>query len=199
MALEEPAVKHPRRETPPRHVEGRDVSHQFLRGRLEVPVELEGASRQRGSVPFQVHGVLGTDQRRLANPDAAQSKYARYAYATLEAERLIERHGVDCLRQILDEVVAGRTHDSAHLFAAIQKVTGEDLGKRFARYQPFETKDDCVKHYAEQHNAAADRKDYAEALPAMLRILEFRGLKDPRFYSNAAFLLYRMGYEKAGD
>jgi len=124
---------------------------------------------------------------------------ARYAYATFEADRLLERHGADCARRILDEVVACKTNDSRCLFPAALKVTGEDLEKRFRRYQPFETKEECVKYYAEKHNDAAERKDYARELPAMLRVLELNGLTDPRFFSNAALLLFRLGHEDLGD
>jgi hypothetical protein len=124
---------------------------------------------------------------------------ARYAYATLEADRLIERQGLGCVRRILDKVDTGKGNSSRNLFPAVREVTGEDLEKRFRRYQAFETKEDGIKHYAEQNNAAIARKDYAEALPALLRILELRGLKDPRFYSNSALILYRMGHEAMGD
>ncbi|MHC4566422.1 MAG: hypothetical protein ACYTE3_11740 [Planctomycetota bacterium] len=125
--------------------------------------------------------------------------FARYAYATLEADRLIERHGLDCVRRILDKADKGKANSSRNLFPAVKEVTGEDLEKRFRRYQTFETKEDGLKRYAEQHNAALDRKDYTEALPALLRMLELRGLEDPRFYSNSALFLYRMGHEAMGD
>jgi len=125
--------------------------------------------------------------------------FARYAYATLEADRLIERHGLDSVRNILDKADKGKANSSRNLFPAVKEVTGEDLEKRFRRYQTFEAKEEGIKKYAEQTNAAMARKDYAEALPAILRVLELRGLKDPRFYSNPALLLYRMGHEAMGD
>lgn len=124
---------------------------------------------------------------------------ARYAYATLEASRLIERHGLDCVRRILDKVDTGHRNNSRNLFPAVLEVTGEDLENRFKQYQLYLTKEEMLKHYSEQNNAALDRKDYDEVLPALLRMLELRGLEDPRYYSNAAWILFRMGYEAMGD
>jgi hypothetical protein len=123
---------------------------------------------------------------------------ARYAYATAEADRLIEAHGLDCVKQILDQVANIRI-DSRKLYAAVQKATGEDLEERFKRYGPFPDAETAVARSAETYNAAVDRKDYATALPLMMRILELKGLGDPTFYSNAAFLLFRIGQEELGD
>ena len=73
------------------------------------------------------------------------------------------------------------------------------MEKRFLRYQTFETKEQGIAQYAKSSNAAMDRKDYGKALPCVLRIYELRGMGDPLFYKNAAFLLFRMGHEDAGD
>ncbi|MAE62375.1 MAG: hypothetical protein CMJ49_13595 [Planctomycetaceae bacterium] len=125
---------------------------------------------------------------------------ARYAYATSEADRLIDAHGLECVRLILDQVdTGGAFEDSRRLFPAVMEVTGEDMEQRFKRYQLFDTKAACIEYYAEQSNAAVKRRDYAESLYATQRMLELKGPEDPRFYSNSAWVLFRMGHEDMGD
>ena len=126
--------------------------------------------------------------------------YARYSYATLEATRLIDKYGIECVAKILDKACKNESYNnSLELIPAIKEVTGEDMEKRFLRYQTFETKEQGIAQYATSSNAAMDRKDYGRALPCVLRIHEVRGMGDPLFYKNAAFLLFRMGREDAGD
>ena len=126
-------------------------------------------------------------------------RLARQAYSTLEAERLMGLHGVDCLRRILEKVDTEKANHSRRLFPAILEVTGADLEKRFQRYQSFASKAEGIAHYSQLSQAAIDREDYAEALPALLRSLEITPLEDPRFYSDAAWVLFRMGHEEMGD
>jgi len=127
-------------------------------------------------------------------------EHARYNYATQEALGLIDRHGIGCVAGILDKACKKASgNDSRNLISAVKEVTGEDVEKRFLRYQSFQTKAEGLKRYAGAFNAAVGRKDYARALPALLRIHELRGMVDPRFYGNAAQLLFRMGHEAAGD
>ena len=123
---------------------------------------------------------------------------ARYAYAALEAERLIQKHGMESVAKILDKACKDRLNDSRNLVAAVKDVTGEDIEHIFRRYQTFETREDGVKKYATAFNAAMERKDLSEALVNLLRIQELRGptLQD---YSNAAYLLFRLGNEEMGD
>lgn len=124
---------------------------------------------------------------------------ARYAYATFEAQRLIGQHGIECVARILDKACLEPRNHSRNLATAILQVTGEDIPKRFQRYQSFETRDDGLRKYTTAFNEAMSRKDYSTALVSMLRIQELRRECDLRFYSNGAYLLFRMGHEAAGD
>ena len=125
---------------------------------------------------------------------------ARYTYATFEAARLIVKYGIGCVAKILEKACKNESGNySRDLILAIKEVTGEDMEKRFLRYQTFETKEQGIAQYAKSSNAAVDQKDYGKALPCLLRIHELRGMGDPLFYKNAAFLLFRMGREDAGD
>ena len=81
----------------------------------------------------------------------------------------------------------------------MKEVTGEDVVKRFERYQNFKSKQEAITQHAKASNAAVKRKAAAQALPHLLRIHELRGMGDPRFYGNAAFLLFHTGHEEAGD
>lgn len=142
-------------------------------------------------VGFSIEAPIESEQRL---------NHARYAYATHEAVRLIDRHGIGCVARILDKACKNeqRNH-SRNLISAVKEVTGEDIEKRFLRYQTFGTKAEGIERLAASFNAAIGRKDYAGALPLMLRIHELRWPAEPQFYSNAAYLLFRMGREDAGD
>lgn len=123
---------------------------------------------------------------------------ARYAYAAHEAERLIEKHGIECVAKNLDKASKDRLNDSRNLVAAVKELTGEDIEHTFRRYQTFENRDEGIQKYATAFNAAMERKDLSEALVNLLRVQELRGpnLQD---YSNAAYLLFRLGNEEMGD
>ena len=129
--------------------------------------------------------------------------YARDAYATLEAQRLIEKHGIDCVRRILDEVCTKKTEKKQDLLQAIKKVTGEDMQQRFGQYQTFETRKEGMAKYAGLLNAASDKKDYEKMLINLLRMLELHDSQlSPtglRYYKDAAMLLFKMGHEEAAD
>lgn len=127
---------------------------------------------------------------------------ARYAYATAEANRLIEAHGLECVKQILDEVATGKPTRAQDLLAAVEKATGGDIRNRLRHYGPFPSKGEAIALYTEQFHAAANRKDYAEVLPPLLRLLEVKGIEevdDLRFYTYAAIALFHMGHEDLGD
>ena len=118
--------------------------------------------------------------------------------------RLIEAHGIECIAAILDKACKDpRGNDSRNLIAAVKEVTGEDVEQRFLRYQTFRTAGEGLAQYAKRHNAALARKDYAAALPLLLRIQELvcRGDRKEylRYYAHAAFLLFRMGHQAAAD
>ena len=129
--------------------------------------------------------------------------YARYAYATLEAQRLIEKHGIDCVRGILDEVCTKKTEKKQDLLKAIKEVTGEDMQQRFGRYQTFETRKEGMAKYAGLLNDASDKKDYEQMLINLLRVLELQDNQilpaSLQLRQKAALLLFKLGYEKVAD
>ena len=124
---------------------------------------------------------------------------ARYAYATFEAQRLIERAGIECLAAILEKAHKGHINDSRNLVPAIKEVTGEDIEKRFRRYQTFETREKGLAKYAAGFGAAMQRKEYGEALSNLLRVEELNGAQSVKNLSITARLLLLMGHEEAGD
>jgi len=141
----------------------------------------------------------------LGGPIEHESRFttARYAYATLEAQRLIEKHGISCVKKILDMLSQKDRSTSENLLATIKEVTGEDIQERLSRYQTFATAKEGIPKYTLPFNAASKRKDYEQMLINLFRIME---LQDSPYSSNnlqswynAAWLLYKMGHEKIGD
>ena len=131
-------------------------------------------------------------------------KQARYSFATHEAIRLIDAHGIECVAKILDKACKNPDrNDSRNLIPAVKEVTGEDIELRFQRYQTFRTQAEGLRQYTETYKAAAGRKEYEKALPALLRLHELRGKlpfkDDMQFCSTAAYILHQMGHEAAGD
>lgn len=130
-------------------------------------------------------------------------RLARYAYATLEVQRLVDAHGIECIGKILDEVCTQESRTSRELMAAIQNVTGEDMAKRLARYQSFLTPQEGLARYSAACNAALPAKDYEQAFINLMRVRELRdspyspiGLDD---WSKAGLLLVKMGHEEVAD
>ncbi len=128
---------------------------------------------------------------------------ARYAYATQEALRLIEMHDINCVRKIIDKILTKKDKTSQDIFQAVNEITGEDMQKRFNHYQTFETRKDGLAKYGGLFNTALENKDYEEMTISLLRTLELQesplsptGLQ---CYKEIALLLFRMGYEEAGD
>ncbi|MCU0916380.1 MAG: hypothetical protein MUC88_17725 [Planctomycetes bacterium] len=133
----------------------------------------------------------------------ARILYARYTYALLEARRLIERHGLDCVRAILDRIAARDQRGGRDLLQAIQEATGEDLEPRLLQYQDFATAEEGGSKYAAASKAAAERKDEESLFVNLMRSLELRGgvlsqqyLQD---FLNGAMLLFWLGHEDAAD
>jgi hypothetical protein len=131
-----------------------------------------------------------------------QIELARYAYATYEARMLIEKHGIECIRRILDEVSTKQSRLSGELFSAIKKVTGEDIKPRLASYQTFSTRHEGLTKYATKHNLL--RKDnYEGRLSCFVRRIELQAdelsgqiLEECGF---VAMLLIQLGRENTAD
>ena len=105
----------------------------------------------------------------------ARLENARYAYATFEAQRLIEKHGTECVAKILDKACKERINNSRNLLPALKEVTAENIEKRFRRYQTFGTREEGLQKYAARFKAAIGREDYPEALSNLLRVEELNG------------------------
>jgi hypothetical protein len=129
--------------------------------------------------------------------------YARYAYAMLEAQRLIQAHGLDCVRRILDAVRGKDSRRGDDILAAIQQVTGEDMEPRLGRYQTFPTTTEGIPKYVQAYQTAQEAKNYEQMFVNVLRIMELRGdvfsVNNLQSFHNAALLLFKMGYAQAGD
>jgi len=129
--------------------------------------------------------------------------YARYTYATYEAQRLIEKHGISCVKKILDKLSQKERSTGENLLATIKEMTGEDMQQRLGRYQSFQTRKEAMAKYASLFNAASDKKDYEQMLINVIRLLE---LQDSQLSSTslqmrqkAALWLFKLRCEKAGD
>jgi hypothetical protein len=128
---------------------------------------------------------------------------ARYAYATLEAQRLIDKNGIDCVRRIMDEISVKPSRTGSDLLSVIKNVTGEDIDARFAAYQTFQSRQEGMQKYARAFNEASGKQDREQMLINIFRIHELR-LPDQALqllldYSQAAMLLFRMDKEQAAD
>lgn len=128
---------------------------------------------------------------------------ARYAYATQEAQRLIELNGIECVRKIIDNILTKKARTAQDILQAVNEVTGEDMQQRFDHYQTFETREDGMAKYGSFFNAALEKKDYEQMLVNLMRTLELQesqlsptGL---RCYKEIALLLFKLGHEQAGD
>jgi tetratricopeptide (TPR) repeat protein len=128
---------------------------------------------------------------------------ARYAYAMHEAQRLIYKHGVDCVRKILDELSGAESRTGDDISDAIEKVTGEDMEARLNRYQTFRTREQGIPKYTVPFNAASKNNDYEQMLINLLRVMELHEFQfsadNLQSWMNAAWLLFKMGYEETGD
>ncbi len=128
---------------------------------------------------------------------------ARYTYATLEARRLIDKHGLDLVDKILEEICDKESRTGEDLCRAITKVTGEDMSKRLDRYQTFASRLEGITKYKVPFDNASRNKDYEQMLINLLRLMELHefqysheGLQN---WHNAAGLLFKLGHEDAGD
>jgi tetratricopeptide (TPR) repeat protein len=128
---------------------------------------------------------------------------ARYAYATYESQRLIDEHGLGCVKEILDALSQKEQKTSANLLAAIEEVTGEAMEERLGRYQTFESAEDGLKKYHGLFQAAVENQDLEQMLINVLRVLELR--EDPfmptwlRERKTASQILFLLGHEEVAD
>jgi len=130
---------------------------------------------------------------------------ARYAYATFEARRLIDEHGIECVHKILDEVSVKKSRTGRDLLETIKNVTGEDMNVRLNAYQGFSNAKEGRKKYITAFKTVSVKQDYEQMLFNLLRGNELlfslpedntEFLKEHRYAANC---LFKMGYEKEAD
>ena len=186
-------------------------------GLLEKYVGKEGTERfAHGYDPNEKQGLADQVNLRywmLANycvytteiPVKAESEInnARYAYATVEARRLVNAHGIGCVREILDRIAAKDKRTGSDLLQVVKEVTGEDMESRLARYQSFETRQQGLTKYSEAFKAASAQDNSEQMFVSLLRAMELQGY-GPSFehlksFLNAALLLHKMGHDEAAD
>ena len=120
---------------------------------------------------------------------------ARYAYAMREAQRLIDKHGIDCVRKILDELSGAESRTGDDIIGAIKNVTGEDMEVRLNKYQTFRTREEGIPKYTVPFNAASKNNDYEQMLINLLRVMELHEFHVFERYSGAV----GHGYSITGD
>ncbi|MHC4501565.1 MAG: hypothetical protein ACYS21_20955, partial [Planctomycetota bacterium] len=97
---------------------------------------------------------------------------ARYAYAMLEAQRLIEKHGIDCVHKILDELCGAESRTGADIISAIFNAASKDN----------------------------DYEQMLINLLRLMELHEFQySPNNLQSWRTAAWLLFTMGFEKTGD
>lgn len=140
--------------------------------------------------------------REIQTPLRSESRlsYARYCYATFEAKRILDTHGLDKVKLILTKASPNEQNDSRMLFTAVQDVTGEDLRARMeAKYQRFGTREEGFAMYEAAVREAEKKRDNEGMLKNMLRMREVKGDVDVGIDTSCAMLLQRMSHLKDGD
>ncbi|MBN2456101.1 MAG: hypothetical protein JXB29_06130 [Sedimentisphaerales bacterium] len=98
--------------------------------------------------------------------------FARYCFATQEAKRLADVYGIEIIKKIIVQYKDLEDKNTDSLYSVIQKVTGEDLRKRFEKYQNFQTRKEGYVHYKKQYEQAIQEKNIKVMIFSMLRMLE---------------------------
>ncbi len=133
----------------------------------------------------------------------ADLEYARYAFSMAEAQAIVGRHGIDCVRRIIDALSGGDSRTGSDLLKVIEDVTGEDMAARLRRYQTFQTATEGITKYEQAYEAARREEDYEQMFVNLLRLMELRGDVFSRDYllrfREAAWILFKLGREDAGD
>jgi len=129
--------------------------------------------------------------------------YARYVFSMHEIRRLIEEHGIDCIRRIMDEISAKQSRTGSDLLKTIKNVTGEDMNVRLAAYQSFEQREQGIAKYVTAFNEASKNKDYKQMVFNLFRMHELRLPSEAEQllgdYRYASSLLFKLGFEKDAD
>jgi len=117
---------------------------------------------------------------------------ARYTFATVEARYLLDKHGLGCVKKILEADAALRKRGRTDLLEAIRQATGEDMEKRLKAYQSFDTTQEGLLRYAGQYTRAMRRGDTRTATSAILRASELQ-LEATEVFGRAMCTLHLAG------
>lgn len=124
---------------------------------------------------------------------------ARYTFATLEAKRIVDGHGIGSVQAIVDRAIANGQPGWQDILRAVQEVTGEDIELRLKHYQRFEDREQGLRQYAEGYNAAMRENRLDDAVFYAKRIMELRRNLNLQVYASIALLLHRADYGADGD
>ena len=97
---------------------------------------------------------------------------ARYSFATQEAKRLADAYGIKIIKKMLTQYKNLEDKNADSLYSVIQKITGEDLRKRFEKYQNFQTREEGYAQYERQYEQAKQERNAEAMIFSMLRMLE---------------------------
>jgi len=127
----------------------------------------------------------------------------RYAYAMHEAGQVIDKGGMNCVKQILDEAGSGSVDSSGDLIRAIKEVTGIDMAERLREYQSFQSREEGLQYYSAKAQAARQIDDEDAVLFNLLRSFElYEAPYHPRALDGRVEIsiqLFKMGYEAEAD
>jgi len=125
----------------------------------------------------------------------ARLSNARYLFSAIEAQRLIDEHGIDCVKAILGSIRQEQRISSDRLIRIVHEVTGEDIEARLRAYQSFASREDGDAPHSDAYVVARRGGNAGEALYQLLRVMELRlgtGDAPAAFYGQAAELLIEL-------
>lgn len=112
---------------------------------------------------------------------------ARYAYATFEAQKFVNEHGVDAITTLLDAAATKEKDHGLYLAAAMRVHFGVDTNAMFQRYESFASTAEGIQRFERELKEAAEAKKYEDAIWALRRLMEIQ-LGNGDFPSKAQWL-----------
>ncbi|MEM8738893.1 MAG: hypothetical protein AAGG38_10525 [Planctomycetota bacterium] len=102
---------------------------------------------------------------------------ARYTYATVECQRLLDDHGTAWIGPVLTRLRAADAPSTPLVIEAIRDATDTDLQPRLDAYQSFADRDAGIARYAERYADAVAREDFDAVAAASLRLIELQRVR----------------------
>jgi len=133
----------------------------------------------------------------------ASIENARYSFATHEMRWLVKKHGIGCIKKIMDEMCIHDAQTDDLIINVIKKVTGKDMTVRLKRYQTFETKEQGLKKYLDRVKEAMKKSDAKGLISNSSRMLEL--YRSPFLNESLkrrvtiALVLYQTGHKDLAD